>query len=192
MDSFVLVLVVIITAWVVWFIAKNFTKSGKAKREYKEQQKQLIVEQKAAGTYIASESFKSNSIAYSVMIWAGIGGIATSASDGAVGLIVGAIWGAIIGLISSAIGKMAERKGRSYAAFFWLSVLISPLLMWIIAAAISPLPNSNSTGSPAASSQSNASSQIARDIEELGSLRDRGLITKAEFDSKKKELLDRI
>ena len=178
MDSFVLVLVVIITAWVVWFIAKNFTKSGKAKREYKEQQKQLIVEQKAAGTYIASESFKSNSIAYSVMIWAGIGGIATSASDGAVGLIVGAIWGAIIGLI--------------YAAFFWLSVLISPLLMWIIAAAISPLPNSNSTGSPAASSQSNASSQIARDIEELGSLRDRGLITKAEFDSKKKELLDRI
>jgi hypothetical protein len=40
------------------------------------------------------------------------------------------------------IGEAAQRKGRSFWAFFWLSVLVSPIIMGIIVAAISPLADS--------------------------------------------------
>jgi len=43
------------------------------------------------------------------------------------------------------IAKTARQKGRSYAAFFWLSILVSPVIMGIIVATMAPItPNSNS------------------------------------------------
>lgn len=90
------------------------------------------------------------------------------------------------------IADMAEAKGRSWAAFFWLSVIFSPLIMWIIAAAISPIAGPSSNGNTAAVSSNSGSPDIAKEIEKLGSLKEQGLITKAEFDAKKKELLDRM
>lgn len=94
--------------------------------------------------------------------------------------------------INSLIADLAKSKGRSWAAFFWLSILFSPLIMWIIAASVSPLPGSVSYVTPVTASSNTGSPDIAKEIEKLGSLKEQGLITKAEFDSKKKELLDRI
>jgi hypothetical protein len=93
--------------------------------------------------------------------------------------------------ISGLIGDFAKAKGRSWAAFFWLSILFSPLLMAIIVATIAP-PASNATVTSVRGSNQAVKLDISREIEKLGELKEKGLITKAEFDAKKKELLDRI
>ena len=98
----------------------------------------------------------------------------------------------LIASLDALIADMAQSKGRSWAAFFWLSILFSPVIMWIIAAAISPLAGSATYVAPVAAPSTVVSPDIAKEIEKLGSLKEQGLITKAEFDSKKKELLDRI
>lgn len=55
----------------------------------------------------------------------------------------------ISGLIGSLIGKAAERKGRSFWTFFWLSILFSPIIMGVIVAVIEPLSDGAvSTGGP--------------------------------------------
>lgn len=94
--------------------------------------------------------------------------------------------------INSLIADLAKSKGRSWAAFFWLSILFSPLIMWIIAATVSPLPGSAAYLAPVVATSNSGSPDIAKEIEKLGSLKEKGLITKAEFEAKKKELLDRI
>ena len=90
--------------------------------------------------------------------------------------------------LSALIAEMAEAKGRSWAAFFWLSVLFSPLIMWIIAAAISPFAGSAAYVAPPQSGNPDSTEQLRK----LAELRDEGILTKAEFEAKKKELLDRI
>jgi len=45
-------------------------------------------------------------------------------------------------VVGGLIGGAAQRKGRSFWAFFWLSVLVSPIIMGIIVAVISPLADS--------------------------------------------------
>lgn len=51
------------------------------------------------------------------------------------GFVTGMI-GLMFAVIASLIGGQAERKGRSWAQFFWLSMLITPLLTWLIVATI--------------------------------------------------------
>lgn len=102
---------------------------------------------------------------------------------GAVGLII-AIF-ALAGLIAD----MAESKGRSWAAFFWLSILLSPLIMWIVAASVSPLPGSRGYVSPGVAPDAVDS---AEQIKKLSDLQKAGILTKAEFEAKKKDLLDRM
>lgn len=91
--------------------------------------------------------------------------------------------GGIFALIGYLIANAAERKGRSWATFFWLSILVSPLLMGII---IAVLPSQNGTASN--SNQIDPSQQLER----LSELKKQGVLTQSEFDAKKKELLDRI
>ena len=104
----------------------------------------------------------------------------------------------ILGLITLLIGlcfliaDMAQAKGRSWLAFFLLSLLISPLITWLIAASLSPLPGSAEYVAPAASREPQNAESLSQQIEKLGELRDKGLITQKEFAEKKKELLDRI
>lgn len=93
------------------------------------------------------------------------------------------IVGGIFALIGFLIANAAERKGRSWATFFWLSILVSPLLMGII---IAVLPSQESAGSN--SNQIDPSQQLER----LSELQKQGVLTRAEFETKKKELLDRI
>lgn len=90
------------------------------------------------------------------------------------------------------IADMAARKGRSWQAFFWLSLLVTPIVMLIIAASVSPLPGSVAYVAPVSTPSNSGSPDVAKEIEKLGSLKEQGLITKAEFEAKKKELLDRI
>jgi hypothetical protein len=86
------------------------------------------------------------------------------------------------------IADMAKRKGRSWAVFFWLALLFSPLIMWIIAASISPQAGSAAYVAPPQSGNPDSTEQLKK----LAELRDEGILTKAEFESKKKDLLDRI
>lgn len=46
------------------------------------------------------------------------------------------------GLLGAFIGESARKKGRSFWQFYWLSVLVSPVIMGIIVAAIAPLEGS--------------------------------------------------
>ena len=48
----------------------------------------------------------------------------------------------LFAVLGGVIGHAAQRKGRSFWAFFWLSVLFSPIIMGIIVAVISPLSDS--------------------------------------------------
>jgi hypothetical protein len=95
--------------------------------------------------------------------------------------------------ISLPIATLAERKGRSWPLFFWLSALISPLIMIIIAAAISTQPNPQSSSvTPLGESEAKHVTSVPSQIQELGLLRDAGLLTDEEFSSKKTELLGRL
>ena len=190
-----------VLGWVAWFVGRNFTQAGKERNAYREekrnektalatQQAEEVARQKAIGIFRTPEKAKTNVVALVIIGWAFIGGIFTNFSMG--GLVLGAIWGVIMGLISVAIARMAENKGRSFNSFFWLSVLINPILMWIIAAALSPLPGSVQFADSASNTLSTTSADAVSEIKKLGDLKDQGLITKAEFDAKKKELLDRI
>lgn len=87
------------------------------------------------------------------------------------------------------IADMAAKKGRNWAAFFWLSALVSPLIMWIVAATIAPL----SQGTPETTRQSASSSaSLEEKIAQLTNLKEQGVLTEAEFASKKKDLLDKF
>jgi len=58
---------------------------------------------------------------------------------GFLGYSVVTIIGATFSIVSILIGKAAARKGRSFAAFFWLSVVLSPIIIGLVIAAMKPL-----------------------------------------------------
>jgi drug/metabolite transporter (DMT)-like permease len=89
--------------------------------------------------------------------------------------------------LSGLIADVAKSKGRSWAAFFWMSSLISPLIIWIIVSAMSPAPAVQPFGN-----QANFNDPVAAKLTELQALLDRGLISRSEFEQKRAELLSRI
>jgi hypothetical protein len=91
--------------------------------------------------------------------------------------------------LASLIADLAEHKGRSWAAFFWLSVVLGPLIMSIVAASVSPFPDSPGYVSPRVALDG---PDAADQIKKLSDLQKEGIITKAEFAAKKKDLLDRM
>lgn len=100
----------------------------------------------------------------------------------------------LVFMLCGLIADMAEAKGRSWGAFFLLSLLFSPLIMWVIAATMSPLPGSTDYVAPPRRSPSSiqTSEDFAKQIRDLGTLRDQGLITDEEFEKKKQQVLERI
>lgn len=88
------------------------------------------------------------------------------------------------------VANMAKAKGRSWIAFFWLSVFFTPILMWIIAATITPIPGSKDYVPFAATVVTEPDS--LEQIKKLGKLREQGLITDEEFEIKKRDLLNRL
>lgn len=89
---------------------------------------------------------------------------------------------------ASAIAAQAQNKGRSFTAFFWLSFLLSPILMQIIVASLSEPP----TQSPPQAEPKQTNESATKKLADLKSLLDAGAITQDEFDEKKKKLLDQI
>jgi heme/copper-type cytochrome/quinol oxidase subunit 3 len=118
-----------------------------------------------------------------------LGGNNDVASGGLVLVVLGillVLFG-LFGFIAAAIANMAAAKGRSWSAFFWLTIVFGPLIMWIIAASISA--NSGPTahsGSP--TTRTDSLDQLSR----LSQLHQEGLLTKEEFEAKKKDLLGRV
>ena len=95
-------------------------------------------------------------------------------------------------IFAASIADKAEKKGRSWEAFFWLSMLFSPILMLIIVELISPLPSSVAHSSSESAARASFSPDLMDQIKKLGDLRDQGLITDQDFEAKKNELLNRI
>lgn len=95
----------------------------------------------------------------------------------------------LYGWIGTFIADLAASKGRSWGAFFWLTILFSPIIMWIIAASVSPLPGSATYISPVSES---LKPDVSDQLKKLSELHKEGILTDKEFEAKKKEFLDRL
>jgi hypothetical protein len=94
--------------------------------------------------------------------------------------------------LSVLVADLAKRKGRGWEVFFFLSVFVSPLLMWIIAVSLSPLAGSADDTTVGSVPTSPLAPDLVEQIKKLGELLDQGLITEQDFEAKKNDLLNRI
>ena len=84
------------------------------------------------------------------------------------------VWLAIV------IGNAAEKKGRSKAAFVWLTLLVGPIIMGIVVATIS------------GGADKAVSSTLTARLEEIEKLRANGVISQEEFEKKRAAFLETI
>lgn len=82
------------------------------------------------------------------------------------------------------IADTAEKAGRSWFLWFWLSLVITPVLTWLITASFKPV----STEELAARNQSQET-HLEQKLKELLSLRDQGVISADEFEAAKRKVL---
>ena len=92
----------------------------------------------------------------------------------------------LIGLIGAAIGNKAARAGRSWTAFFWLSALISPIIMGIIAVTLKPVGQSVASESLL---PPKLESSLESKLLQLHSLKEQGILSDDEFEEAKKRTL---
>lgn len=88
-------------------------------------------------------------------------------------------------LFAFVIARVAQKKGRSWAAFWWLTILAGPIIMGIVVAAISPI-----NSSVAAPTQPIVPNTVAGQIEKLAALKEQGHLTEEEFAAEKRKLLN--
>jgi uncharacterized membrane protein len=156
------------------------TPAAKAKRAESNAKTTMILQDKNS---TLPTSYKVQGSVISALIYACYGFLFTQFSF--VGLWVGVVAGFLLGFVSVAVADMARKKGRSFTAFFFLSVFVSPLIMWIVAASIADASN-------VAPVVAKESQDLTEQISKLGELLSRGLISEDEFQTKKSELLNRI
>jgi LytS/YehU family sensor histidine kinase len=89
----------------------------------------------------------------------------------------------VVGAIAAVVADAARKKGRTFSTFFWLSYLVSPIVMGIIVATLPPLTK------PSNSVKTSGNSSDSAEIEKLASLRDSGVLSEEEFASAKRRLL---
>lgn len=87
----------------------------------------------------------------------------------------------IFGKLGVWIADTAESKGRSWKAFFWLSILISPLITGLVV---------SSMGDEVSNTKSQAPSSVADELFKLASLQKSGAISAEEYKSAKAKILD--
>jgi hypothetical protein len=97
-------------------------------------------------------------------------------------LLFGLSVGVAFALFASAVANKAEEAGRGWLSFFWLSLFISPLITWLIVATLKP-----AIGTPAESTS--RVDTLESKLEELKRMKEKGLISQAEFDEAKKKSL---
>lgn len=110
------------------------------------------------------------------------------------GVLFGGLIGFLVAIISLQIANTAERKGRSFLAFFMLSLLFSPIIMGVISATMSPDARTAHIGQGASvkTAKTASTSSTSSKLKELQELLDSGLITQKEFDNKKKSILENL
>ena len=101
-------------------------------------------------------------------------------------VIIGASLGYFFATFAAAVASKAEEAGRGWVSFFWLSLLISPLITWLIAATLKPLSSSQS---PPASDPSDGGRTLEEKLTELQNLKEKGILSDDEFDKAKKKAL---
>ena len=83
------------------------------------------------------------------------------------------------------VADVAHRKGRNWVAFFWLSLLLSPLVTWLIVATFGPETREEEAAK-------SISKSLESKLEELKGLHEKGLVSQAEFEEKKRKLLNQM
>jgi ABC-type Fe3+ transport system permease subunit len=86
----------------------------------------------------------------------------------------------IFGHFGAWIADVAESKGRSWKAFFWLSILISPLITGLIVSSIRGEDSFTKTQAP---------STLAGELSKLKSLHESGAISDEEYNVAKDKTL---
>lgn len=92
----------------------------------------------------------------------------------------------VIALVSWAIANKAQKAGRSWAAFFWLSAVVSPIIMGIIAVTLKPL---DSPATIPSAKPPKPSGNLESELVQLQNLREKGILSEAEFTEAKKKAL---
>ena len=92
----------------------------------------------------------------------------------------------VSGGIAWAVGQRAEKAGRSWLAFFWLSAAVSPIIMGIIAVTLKPL---DSPAFQTDLSLGKTETSLEAKLEELHALKEKGILTDSEFEKVKKKVL---
>lgn len=130
----------------------------------------------------------SLTLAAGIKLWSGLGVLPALLSAPAVGVLFTGIqvW------LSVLIADLARRKGRGWELFFFLSVFVSPPIMWIIALSISPTSGSQGHNAPTQEVSTPLAQDLVEQIKKLGELKEQGLISDEDFENKKNDLLKRI
>lgn len=173
---------------IVWLVYSYGTVRGKARRLSRS--KRLML----SGISPKSDRFKlSHSIAVPALLAAVVLTIATAfdnfeiLSDPLLSLYLYLLWFSITTVlvpILTLVANKAERAGRSWTGFFWLSLVISPLITGLIAIALKDEDFSEGKNAVELGKETLESKLL-----EIQSLLDKGLISEADFEAKKKDVL---
>lgn len=102
-----------------------------------------------------------------------------------VSLFMGVTLGLVFAALSAMVADKAEEVGRSWLSFFWLSLLISPLITWLVVSSLQPLLQPRDP-----SLRQESIGDRLEQLEKLGSLLREGLINQEEFERQKARILD--
>lgn len=173
---------------IVWLVYSYGTVRGKARRLSRS--KRLML----SGISPKSDRFKlSHSIAVPALLAAVVLTIAAAfdnfeiLSDPLLSLYLYLLWFSITTVlvpILTLVANKAERAGRSWTGFFWLSLVISPLITGLIAIALKDEDFSEGKNAVELGKQT-----LESKLFEIQSLLDKGLISEADFEAKKKDVL---
>jgi len=83
-------------------------------------------------------------------------------------------------IFATRIADIAHDKGKSWEAFFWLSLLVSPLITWLIVASIK---------SERTSAEQSQSPSVSEEIRKLEALHKSGALDEEEYKKAKAKIL---
>lgn len=193
MDIPSLLIMLAIVGVFVFLVVRAFGPKGQAdeqgRREARVEKRKLL---RAQGVEFATSSTKSTSMVLFVILFSILAiavSVATfsfySSVSVVITVLVAGVFGLILALLSAVVADTAELSGRSWLSFFWLSLLISPLVTWLVVAALgSQLPQGHGTA------LSTSSGSLSAEIERLSALYEEGGFTAEEFAAAKKKLLE--
>ena len=196
------IFLLLLTAVIAYFFFSRFTKKGKAWLETKKLEKAEVFDRLVARGY-SPRSLASKrkveifaSLVFYVICVIVIGLVTEIASwwnsswslwdTAGVALLTLLVLGlvSLYSRLASVIGNRAERSGRSWLAFYLVSYFVSPLITGLVAIALKDEALSEGKNTKESGNQSLESKLL-----EIQTLRDKGLISEADFEAKKKNIL---